>query len=123
MNPLLEYLSSIGRLWQAPALGKIFRSSVFFITLQLLLIFFKFSQLPPQVPLFYSLPWGEARLASAASLFLLPTLSTTFLIVNLSLSIVYLKTIPLFSYLLAVFSLIFSSFSFIALFKIISLVT
>lgn len=41
------------------------------------------SKLPPQIPLWYSLPWGESQLAPKTSLFLLPVISMIFLIFNL----------------------------------------
>ena len=40
-------------------------------------------QLPPAVPLFYSLPWGNIRLADPTWLWLLPALSVAGLGINL----------------------------------------
>lgn len=42
--------------------------------------------LPSHVPLYYSRPWGEVRLAPKGFLFLLPTLGLTVSIVNVVLS-------------------------------------
>jgi hypothetical protein len=39
------------------------------------LIFLKFNILPVQVPLFYSLPWGDEQLVPKVWLFLIPLLS------------------------------------------------
>jgi hypothetical protein len=44
-------------------------------------IFFS-SNLPPQIPLFYSLPWGEEQLADLWVIFVLPFLMHLFIIVN-----------------------------------------
>ena len=56
-------------------------SSLVLLT-QLLLLTFLFSRLPPQLPLFYSLPWGPPQLTTPPFLFLLPTLSLTLLLTN-----------------------------------------
>jgi hypothetical protein len=59
-----------------------FKLCLFIISLSLLLIVFKFRQLPPQVPLFYSLAWGEKQLASSLLLLLLPFFSLVVLLLN-----------------------------------------
>ena len=41
--------------------------------------------LPSQVPLFYSLPWGEAQLGSKPQLLLLPSISLLICLVNLTI--------------------------------------
>lgn len=41
-------------------------------SLNILLLIFFFKRLPPLLPLFYSLPWGEEQLAGPTSLILLP---------------------------------------------------
>lgn len=46
------------------------------------LIFLFYSQLPPQVPLFYSQPRGHEQLVSPPFLFLLPGISFLILVVN-----------------------------------------
>lgn len=47
------------------------------------LLFWLQGKFPPEVPLFYSLPWGQARLADPRWLWTLPTLSVVVLILNL----------------------------------------
>lgn len=42
----------------------------------------KFSSLPPQLPLFYSRPWGEAQLVDTWMIFLLPLLLNLLYIAN-----------------------------------------
>lgn len=52
--------------------------------------FLKWNDLPPQVPLFYSLPRGEEQLAIPMVLFLLPGLSVAiFLIHTISAALLY----------------------------------
>jgi len=43
------------------------------------------SKIPPQIPLYYSLPWGDQQLASPVELTLLPTLATNIFLTNLLL--------------------------------------
>lgn len=47
---------------------------------------FKFPKLPPQVPLFYTKPWGESQLAAPYLLLLPIVISAAFLLVNTILS-------------------------------------
>ncbi len=42
--------------------------------------------LPPEIPLFYSLPWGESRLTSPVWLWALPAVSGVTLLVNILVS-------------------------------------
>lgn len=57
-------------------------------------IFWALVKLPPQVPLFYSLPWGEDRLVTPNWLVLLPAVSLGIIIVNL-LGSFFLKEVVL----------------------------
>lgn len=43
-----------------------------------------YGSLPSKVPLFFSLPWGEARLASRVYILILPVLGIIFMLVNLA---------------------------------------
>ena len=54
---------------------------VSFILTVFILIFFQF--LPPQMPLFYSLPWGEAQLANHQQFFIIPASITLIDLINL----------------------------------------
>ena len=126
MKPLKNFsrkLSLLGRLWQSKSISRIFRYNILVIIIQIVFLTIKFSDLPQQVPLFYSRPWGESRLASAPTLFILPSFSTILFLSNSLLAAAFLDTIPLFSHLLTVFSFLFSSFSLISLVKIIFLVS
>ena len=116
-------LSLLGRLWQDKSISKIYRYNIFIIIIQIIFLIIKFSDLPQQVPFFYSRPWGESRLASAATLFVLPSLSTVLFLIDSLIAAAFLDTIPLFSHLLTVFSFLFSSFAAISLIKIIFLIS
>lgn len=123
INSLFFQFSVLGAFWQEKINGIFLRWNIFLIISQILLLFVKFNSLPQQVPLYYSLPWGEGQLASATSLFLLPTFSLVILLINNLIASFFLKTIPLFSRLLVIFSLVFSLLSSISLARIIFLIS
>jgi len=54
----------------------------FLIGFSVVLLYFH-KNLPPEVPLWYSLTWGKIRLASPAYLWLIPSLSFAFLLLNI----------------------------------------
>ena len=116
-------LALLGQLWQNKSITKTFRWNILLISFQLIFLVSRFSHLPPQVPLFYSRPWGETRLTSATTLFLLPGFSIIILLLNHLLAAVFLKSTPLFTYLSIAFSLLFSSFCLISIVKIIYLIS
>jgi hypothetical protein len=47
------------------------------------LIFFTYADLPPTVPIWYSLPWGAGQLAQKPFLLIIPIISLLFFVVNL----------------------------------------
>lgn len=122
LNSIFEPLSRLGHFWQEKANGRIFRWNLFFIIIQVAYLAWKFSSLPPQVPLYYSLPWGESQLASAPALFILPTISLVLLVINHLFAISLSKTSQLLSKFLIAASLVVSLFSLITLVRIITLV-
>ena len=65
-----------------------FLGSNFLVVGQFIFISLKFSSLPKEVPLFYSLPWGSQQLAPLHALFLLPACSLLILIANSFLALV-----------------------------------
>lgn len=62
-------------------------ASLFLIFLNFSFLIFHFRTLPPEVPLFYSRPWGEAMLAPKIQLFFLPLGGLFPLLLNLTLSL------------------------------------
>lgn len=120
---IYNQIGSLGKFWQEKSNHHIFRWNLIFIGGQLVLLFFKFNTLPSQVPFYYSLPWGESQLASASTLFILPMFSIIFLLIDHLLATFFLNNIKIFSHLLVVTSLVFSAFSLITLFHIISIIS
>ena len=123
LNSLLSKISTLGSFWQEKANHHFVRWNFSFIIIQLVFIVFKFNDLPQQIPLYYSLPWGEVQLASAASIFILPTFCIVILLFNNLVATGFLKTIPLFSRLLTIFSLVFSFFALISIVNIITTIS
>lgn len=72
-------------------------------------------KLPQLVPLYFTLPWGEARLAPKYALYLLPGIAVLFLIFNLALGNISNKLSPLLPRVLAVSSAVVSGMMLIAL--------
>lgn len=60
------------------------------------------SRLPIVVPLYFTLPWGEARLASKFMLYILPGLSLGFMMLNLVVGRILRHLSPLLPRVLAV---------------------
>lgn len=116
-------LSLLGKFWEEKINGTLFKWNVLAVIFQLVFIFIKFDNLPKQVPLYYSLPWGSQRLASAASLFLLPSSSIVFSLINNIIAAITLQSIQVISRLLVVFSLVYSILSLITLIHIVYLVS
>jgi len=115
-------LSLLGQFWQEKINNTFVKWIVFFILAQIVILFFTFSSLPSQIPFYYSLPWGEIRLAPVANLFLFPLLSVFIFIVNSMLSMYYSPKIKLLSQLLISIAFIFNLFALIGLIHIIFLV-
>ncbi len=67
----------------------LFWSTSFSVLLALFSIFlwaFYYPQLPSQIPLFYSLPWGETQLTSLTQYLLLPVIIFLITLINLLLT-------------------------------------
>jgi len=116
-------LTNLGRLWLEKAISKLIFASISLILLQIGIVVLSLPQLPPKVPLFYSLPWGESQLAPFPYLFLLPILSFSFLLLNTLLAVVFLEKKKFLSTCLTITSTLFSFFSLISLIEIILVVS
>lgn len=70
------------------------------------IILLSLAKLPTVVPLYFTLPWGEARLATKSMLFLLPITGIVVGIINLSLGRMSSKISPLLPKVLAIGTII-----------------
>ena len=93
--------------------------SLLFIVIMGGFFFIFYHQLPPQVPLFYSRPWGERQLVSPFTLLFLPFLSLVMLIINILISR-FLMAYPFLVNMLFGSGVLFSFLSLIGLIKIIT---
>lgn len=89
----------------------------------ILLILLRWRSLPPQIPLFYSRPWGEEQLVHPAWLFLLPLSPLAWYGVNILIAVYITREFLIFTQTLFLTSLITSILSFVTLLKILFLVS
>jgi len=94
----------------------IFSSVLFLISLLAILLSWK--KLPPEIPLYYSQPWGTEQLAKPANLFILPFANFLVLLFTLLIN----KLIPQENFLLQIFSLTALLFSFLACLTLIKII-
>lgn len=99
----------------------IFLFSLASVIIQSILIFVSWSKLPPQLPLYYSRPWGEAMLASPMGLWLLPVITLIVLIVNFTSAIFFIKGNKFLSRILIVFCCLVALTTLYDMLKIITL--
>jgi len=118
---LAGLLSGLGKIWLEKTVSKQIRINLLLISLQVVLIVAFFFRLPPQIPLFFSQPWGELQLSQPFFLVVLPLLSFTLLITNTLLATVFLDKEAFLSQVLVVGSTFVSLFNLIAIIKILTL--
>lgn len=83
----------------------------------------QWSKLPPQVPLYYSLPWGESQLAAPWEITILPTLATSIFITNLALTFILSRDNELLSQIFILTGLFVTSMLLYSLLQILILVS
>jgi len=76
-----------------------------------------FQKLPPLIPLFNQMPWGQARFASKTEIFLPLGISVSFLLVNTIISSVLCLMLPLATRLLCATSFLIALFAFIVIIR------
>lgn len=81
-----------------------------------------YPNLPPYVPFFNSMPWGEARLIPSVLVLSVPIMILTVFIMNFSISIQFYNKLPLIVRILQFNTALFIFLSFLAYVQIIFLV-
>lgn len=99
-----------------------FAINFFIILLTFLYILLSFRNLPPFLPLFNQLPWGEQRIAETIWIFIIPFLSFIIFILNLIYSELTYRKIPLVPRILVVTSFIVSILALLFVVRTIQLV-
>ncbi len=116
-------ISTIGQFWQEKTNANLSRWNLVLIIFQFAYTLFIYDTLPPEVPMYFSRPWGENQLTSPSRLFFLPLYCLLVWLLNYLFSVFYLRKSQLLSKLLLVFSLIFCLLTTVALINIIKIVT
>lgn len=98
-----------------------------FISLTLILItlgytFFFFNSLPPFIPLFNQLGWGDPRLSEKILIFLPILISLVIIIINLFITAAMYTSMPLISRMFAITSLLISSLTVIFIYRLTQLI-
>jgi len=88
-------------------------TSFILILTQLIYIAFFYFRLPPFLPLFNQLPWGEERLGAKIEIFLPTVIVLSFLLFNFFLLNQLYEKMPLVSRILGITSLLISALSLI----------
>jgi len=122
MNVVSSFFGNLGKFWQTTLNSRLLRFSIVLFFGQVVLIIWFYNQLPPEIPLFFSRPWGGSWLTSSSSIFILPLFSLITLLTNYFLALFYHQRKLLLSQLLVIFAFIISLFSTVSILKIISLV-
>lgn len=81
-----------------------FASSFFLIFISLSYTFFVYQKLPPVIPIFNQLPWGEQRLGDKLQIFLPIIIAISINILNIFIASFNYKNIPLISRMFSVTS-------------------
>lgn len=119
---LEEAKRGIRLVWEEKTLRVIIYLNLLLIFINFLFLGLFFSSLPPQVPLFYSQPWGKEQLAAPFWLVILPVGGFFVFLLNNFLAIHFIRGQKILSWILMGTSLGTAMISLIACLKIISLV-
>lgn len=107
--------------WRDRTASRCFNLALIALSASFILLLFSWFKLPPETPLFYSLPWGEEQLASPFLLWLLPGSSLVTILINLIFAS-YFSSDQLLTRALMVTASLYSILATIILFRIISLI-
>lgn len=99
-----------------------FRLAFIICVVQLVILFSFWQRLPPQVPLFYSRPWGTNQLTSPLGLLTLPGLSVAIILINLLIGRFIDQKEILMKQIISTAALVFNLLCLITLVQIIRLV-
>jgi hypothetical protein len=97
--------------------------NIFLIAVAIIYILFFYGKLPPLVPVFNQLPWGEQRLGDTLTIFIPIGASLLIFVINIFIGNFIYKSIPLISRMLVAISLLAGILTFILTLRTISLLT
>lgn len=84
--PVFLKNSEAAKIKKATPEKKFFLFSLFTVAAEMIIILLNWKKMPPEVPLYYSRPWGETQLAPVNSLFLFPLFGSGITLLNFFLS-------------------------------------
>jgi len=87
----------------------VFIFSILSVLAQSEVILINWGQLPPEVPIFYSRPWGELMLASPRFLWILPVITAVFVFINYFIALFIIRSQYFLNRVLIVFSALIAS--------------
>ncbi|MBI2621125.1 MAG: hypothetical protein HYW63_00570 [Candidatus Levybacteria bacterium] len=102
---------------------RIFILTFILIVTTFIYVIINYSKLPPLLPVFNQLPWGEKRLSEAPGIFIPVVIVFIIFIVNLALSAFTYSKSPLIARILAITSFLTSLLAFLFLIRTIQLIT
>lgn len=101
---------------------RIFIANLLIIIITFALIAFYYRDLPPFIPIFNQLPWGEQRLGPTATIFIPPLIAFAIFIANIIIAELEYKKIPLVSRMLATVSLLAGVLILLFIIKVVQLI-
>ena len=99
-----------------------FTASFAIIFFGIIYIAFYYRNLPPFLPLFNQLPWGDQRLSKTIGVFIPPLISFLILISNFTFSSLIYKKNPLLSRILAITTLLIAVLTFLFIIRTVQIV-
>lgn len=97
--------------------------NTFSIIAALVYISLFYGKLPPFIPIFNQLPWGEQRLGNQITIFIPVLTALLIFIINMFVSTAIYRKIPLISRMFVVISLLVGILTFLFVIKTITLIT
>lgn len=101
----------------------LFIISLLLLIITLVTIIISYSKLPPLIPLYNQLPWGESRLSSTIGIFIPLIFSLSILIINFILSAVSYSLSPLISRVFSITTFLISLITFLFTIRTILLIS
>jgi hypothetical protein len=96
--------------------------NIFVIVTTIVYTLFSYGKLPPLIPIFNQLPWGEQRLGATFTIFIPVLIALLIFAINIFTSASIYKKVPLISRMLAGVSLLIGILTFLFIVRIITLI-
>jgi hypothetical protein len=100
-----------------------FLMNIFFIIAAIGYVLISYGRLPPLIPIFNQMPWGEQRLGATFTIFIPVLIAILILIINMFTSASIYKQIPLISRMFAAVSLLIGILTFLFAIRTITSIT